>query len=86
MEIVLQWLDDLDDLIYATALSWRSLCRCGLALGFLSALVLTPVYGTDLRIQWVMMLSAVAIGSVFAWSIAALITMRRQASQVALAA
>jgi hypothetical protein len=83
MEIVLQWLDDLDDLVFAVAISWRSTCRFGLALGFLAAFVLTPIYGADLQIQSVIVLTAVAFSSVSAWLAAAMITIRRQQPQAA---
>jgi len=87
MEFVLQWLDDLDDLVFAAALSWRNACRVGLALGLIAAFVLTPIYGTDLSLPSVTLLSAVASASVFAWVVAAMITIRRrQTPQVSAAA
>lgn len=86
MEIVLQWLDDLDDFVFAAALSWRNACRVGLALGLMAAFVLTPIYGTELSLPSVALLSAVASASVFAWVVAAMITIRRQTPQVSAAA
>ena len=77
MEIVLQWLDELDDLAFATLHSWRSICRFGLGLGLSAALILTPLYRADLGLLALSALSAVAAGSVLAWSTAALTTIRR---------
>jgi len=76
MEIVLQWLDELDDLAFATLLTWRRICRFGLALGLPAALVLTPLFRADLGLVSLSALSGVAAGSVLAWVVAALITMR----------
>jgi hypothetical protein len=39
MEIVLLWLDDLDDLLFAALLKWESLGRGILLLGLLAALL-----------------------------------------------
>lgn len=81
MEIVLQWLDDLDDLVFATLFSWRSICRCALAPGILSAVILTPFHSVDLGLASVALLSALAAGSVLAWVAAALITICRSVPQ-----
>lgn len=86
MEIVLQWLDELDDLVLAAAFFWRGVCRLGLALGLTSALVLTPIHGIDLRVQSVMLLSVVAIGSIMAWFAALLPLMKRCLPRVTSAA
>ena len=81
MEIVLQWLDELDDLVFTFATFWRSFCRIGLALGLVAAIILTPVYEADLRLPAVIVLTAVAGGSVLAWSTAALISIRRTTNE-----
>jgi len=72
MEIVLQWLDDLDDLVVVMAVRWRYLCRFGLSLGLAAALMLAPVPGVQLQSHWVIALSLFAIVSVLAWTTAAL--------------
>lgn len=72
MEFVLLWLDDLDDLIFAAAVSWRGTCRLGLSVGFPAALLLTSLYRTDLHMHWTIALSIIAAGSVVAWLSAAL--------------
>lgn len=38
MEVVLQWLDDVEDLVFAAAFLWRGLRRLCLGLGMLAAL------------------------------------------------
>ena len=86
MEIVLQWLDELDDLVFTLASFWRTFCRIGLALGLVAAVILTPIYGTDLRLPAVVALTTVAAGSVLAWLAAAVITISHTSSQTASAA
>ncbi len=86
MEIVLQWLDELDDLVITLASFWRSFCRIGLGLGLVAAIILTPIYSAELRLPSVIVLTMVASGSVLAWFVAALITMRRTSPQSASAA
>ena len=39
MEVVLLWLDELDDLLFAVLLKWDNLGRCLLLLGLLAALL-----------------------------------------------
>ena len=72
MEVILQWLDELDDLIFVMFIRWRNACRFGLSLGLTAALVLTPASGAQLQAHWVVALSLVALGSVLAWIVAAL--------------
>ncbi|MGD2166474.1 MAG: hypothetical protein PVF63_00105 [Gammaproteobacteria bacterium] len=86
MEVVLQWLDELDDFVFVIAASWRSLCRFGLMPGLPAAMVLTPIYETDLHVRSVILLSAVAIGSVLVWFTALLPVMKPQSLQVTSAA
>ncbi len=71
MEIVLLWLDDLDDLIFAAAVSWSGTCRLGLAAGFPAALVLVATQGTDVYARWGVGLGLIAAASVIAWLCAA---------------
>lgn len=81
MEIVLQWLDELDDLVFTFASFWRSFCRISLALGLMAAITLTPIYSAELRLPSVIVLTMVASGSVLAWFVAALFTMRHTSPQ-----
>ena len=71
MECFLLWLDDLDDLVFVAAVSWRSASRVGLSAGFVAALMLMPSYGADLGASWAVALGGVAAGSVVAWLTAA---------------
>lgn len=77
MEIFLLWLDDLDDLAFAVAISWRSICRFGLVLGLPAALILMPGHVADLRAQWMVAPGLVAAVSVLAWLSAAAPILRR---------
>lgn len=86
MEIVLQWLDELDDLVFATLLTWRGVCRFGLALGLPAALVLTPLFRADLGMVAFCALTGVSAGSVLAWGAAALVTVRANHFEVLRAA
>jgi hypothetical protein len=86
MEIVLQLLDELDDIVFTLASFWRTFCRIGLALGLAAAIVLTPIYGTELRLPALIVLTTVAGGSVLAWLAAALVTIRYANSQALSAA
>jgi len=72
MEVVLQWLDELDDLLFVMFVGWRKLCRFGLSLGLAAALMLAPGSGAQLQAHWVVALSLVALVSVLAWTTAAL--------------
>jgi len=72
MEVVLQWLDELDDLLVVVLVYWRKLCRFGLNLGLAAALMLVPGPGAQLQAHWVVALSLVALLSVLAWTAAAL--------------
>ena len=77
MEIVLLWLDELDDLIFAAAAFWRGVCRAGLAAGLTAAVLLLPITGAELRFSGTLALSAIATVSVLAWLSAAVTLMRR---------
>ena len=72
MEIVLLWLDDLDDLIFAAAMVWRSAARRMLNVGLAAAIALAASCIADLYTSWMTELTVVAFGSVVAWSLAAL--------------
>lgn len=62
MEIVLQWLDDLDDAVFALVLAWERLRRRCIEIGAAStaALAASTIVGEDL----VLPLAAVAAASV----------------------
>jgi hypothetical protein len=72
MEIVLLWLDDLDDLIFAAAMVWRSAARRTLNIGLAAAIALAASCIADMYTSWITELTVVALGSVVVWSLAAL--------------
>lgn len=78
MEIILQWLDEIDDLFCAGFFLWHRLCRSSLALGLVAAMGL-PLFGpASLGVLWLAALSATAFVSVIAWSVAFVATVRPQ--------
>ncbi len=67
MEVVLLWLDDLDDLLFSLALSWERLRRGLLQLGLTAALGVAACELSTLATAVVPALAVVAAGSVAAW-------------------
>jgi hypothetical protein len=67
MEIVLLWLDDLDDALFSVALAWERLRRGILKVGLLSALSLAAVELSAIATQWAPTFAYVAAASVGAW-------------------
>ena len=72
MEVVLLWLDDLDDVLFSTALLWERLRRVVLQIGLAASLALA---GSELAAiatqQWAMAFSGIAAASVGAWFLGA---------------
>lgn len=66
MEIVLLWLDDLDDIVFCCVRSWALLRRLSLQIGMASSVALG---GAELaaRVEWSDALAAVAAASVAVW-------------------
>lgn len=65
---MLQWLDELEDLILAFAFACHNLCRFCLALGLVaSLLVIVPGVAS---FPSLLALTAIAVASVLAWSVA----------------
>ena len=73
MEVVLLWLDDLDDGLFTLALAWERLRRFVLKVGLASAIALAAAELAAIATQWVPALSLVAAGSVAAWAAGALL-------------
>ncbi|MFO7286465.1 MAG: hypothetical protein LOD94_14785 [Gammaproteobacteria bacterium] len=65
MEIVLQWLDELDDAVFAIALAAERLRRGCIRIGALSAVALAGC-SASAALEWVPLLGAIAAGSVAA--------------------
>jgi CHASE2 domain-containing sensor protein len=67
MEIVLLWLDDLDDLLFTAALVWESLRRALLKIGLGAACALGVCELSTMAVHWVPVFNAIAVASVAAW-------------------
>lgn len=67
MEVVLLWLDDLDDLVFSLALSWERLRRGLLQLGLTAALGVVVCELSMLATEVIPALTVAAAGSVAAW-------------------
>jgi CHASE2 domain-containing sensor protein len=67
MEVVLLWLDDLDDALFSAALAWERLRRGVLKIGLASAFALAGSELTAIATEWGPLFSYVAASSVAAW-------------------
>ena len=71
MEVVLLWLDDLDDMVFSLALKWEQLRRSVLRVGFVAALALATCELSLIATELTPALSVVAAASVAAWFVGA---------------
>ena len=71
MEVVLLWLDDLDDVLFSVALAWERLRRVVLQIGLASSFALAASELSAVATQWAPTFSAVAAASVGAWLLGA---------------
>jgi hypothetical protein len=78
MEIVLLWLDDLDDLVFCGAFLWDPLRRIALQIGLVAALVLAACELTASGLTWSTALAAVAAASVGVWACGVLCQLARR--------
>ena len=81
MEVVLQWLDELDDCLFVAALLWERLRRAALKLGLSAAFALAgcELFAAGVRgAGWVPVLAAVALASVGLWLVAAIVDLRNR--------
>jgi hypothetical protein len=67
MEVVLLWLDDLDDALFTVALAWERLRRAVLQVGLTSAFALAGSQLAAIATEWAPAFSYVAAASVGAW-------------------
>jgi CHASE2 domain-containing sensor protein len=67
MEVVLLWLDDLDDALFSVALVWERLRRVVLAIGLASSFALAASELSAIATHWAPAFSYVAASSVAAW-------------------
>ena len=72
MEVVLLWLDDLDDALFSVALVWERLRRAVLQVGLASAVVFAATEVFAIATQWTLAFSYVAAASVVAWVVGTL--------------
>jgi hypothetical protein len=72
MEVVLLWLDDLDDALFSVALAWERVRRAVLQVGLASAVVFAATELLAIASQWTLALSYVAAASVAAWAVGTL--------------
>jgi hypothetical protein len=74
VEVLLLWLDELDDLVFGLALLWEPLRRVVLQIGFVAALAVQfsppPIAHDEI-------LAGIAFGSVLVWLVAVLALIRR---------
>jgi CHASE2 domain-containing sensor protein len=67
MEVVLLWLDDLDDALFSVALVWEHLRRTVLGIGLVSSFALAASELSAIATHWVPAFSYIAVSSVAAW-------------------
>jgi hypothetical protein len=67
MEVVLLWLDDLDDVLFSLALVWERLRRTVLGVGLSAAFALAAADLAAFATQWAPTFSYVAAASVGVW-------------------
>jgi CHASE2 domain-containing sensor protein len=72
MEVVLLWLDDLDDVLFSMALAWEPLRRGVLQVGLTSAIFLAAAELFAIATAWTPAFSSVAAASVIAWLVGTL--------------
>jgi hypothetical protein len=76
VEIMLQWLDDLEDLVFGVALAWERLHHVLLQLGLLAALLLAATQLRPLGFAKPELLAGIAFASVVAWLLGSLLARR----------
>lgn len=73
MEVVLLWLDDLDDVLFSLALEWERLRRFVLKVGLVASFGVAASDLTALAAPWAPALCYVAAASVSAWFLGAIL-------------
>jgi hypothetical protein len=71
MEVVLLWLDDLDDVMFSVALVWERLRRIVLQIGLAAAFALAGSELSAIATHWWPAYTAIAAASVGAWVLGA---------------
>jgi hypothetical protein len=83
MEVLLLWLDELDDLVFGLALLWERLRRVVLQIGFVAALA---VQFSPPPLAYDGLLAGIALASVLVWLVAVLAFVRRRGADASAAA
>jgi hypothetical protein len=73
MEVVLLWLDDLDDVLFSLALAWERLRPALLQIGLAASFALAGSELSATATQWAPAFSGVAAASVGAWLLGAVL-------------
>jgi hypothetical protein len=71
MEVVLLWLDDLDDALFSVALVWERLRRVVLQVGLVASFALAGAELSAIATEYSPAFSVVAAASVAAWMLGA---------------
>jgi CHASE2 domain-containing sensor protein len=71
MEVVLLWLDDLDDVLFSAALVWERLRRVVLQVGLAAAFALAGSELSAIATHWWPAFTGIAAASVGAWLLGA---------------
>ena len=69
MEVIAQWLDDIEDLFFALPLAWERLRMRCLHVGLMSALILAAQQGFRVLVEWSPTFALAAALSVCIWAI-----------------
>jgi hypothetical protein len=75
MEVVLLWLDDLDDLVFAAVAFWARLRRLCLQIGLFAAVTLAGCELWAMAAEWSLALAGIAACSVAVWMAGALLVL-----------
>lgn len=67
MEIVLQWLDEIEDTVFTVALVWETLRRALLQIGLCAAVALQFTLSAAYALAYAKLLAGVALSSVLVW-------------------
>ena len=68
MEVIAQWLDDLEDMIFALPLAWERLRLWCLHIGLISALILGGIHVSRIFTDWAPTFATAAVLSVTIWT------------------
>ena len=74
MEVVAQWWDDIEDLIFALPLAWEHLRVWCLHVGLVSALILAALLVSRVLTEWAPTFALTACVSVVIWTFGLVVT------------